>query len=132
MPDKRISELSIGDLEKKFNAKSKAATIIKDAGKYYLEVEGNKNEINPALIISDEPIEKLAEKRDALSVIITPQGIHVIIIPKKIPILCYIPRPDFLHVIEKEQRAILINTLVKEKTISSAFGKQLLKEINTK
>ena len=134
MPGKKISEMSIEELEKKYGVKAQKGKISKDGGKYYLSVEGKKTELEPNMIISSKPIERLMRERTEVYVISSPkQRIPIVLWPYKPPfgppVLCYMYGGPELFKIDFQLRTQLVRTLIKQKVLPEAIGKQLISDI---
>jgi hypothetical protein len=133
MPAKKLSEMSIAELEKKHGVKAKVGSISNVRGQYYLRVEGNEYQLEPNVILSSQPLDKLAKERLEVRVIFS-KGKPVVVNWSRPTIncyiiLCYIPVPDVRTSIDPAIRALLVKTLVKEQVIPQSLGRQLVTDI---
>jgi hypothetical protein len=127
-----ISKMSVEELEERFGVKAKSGEITSSGGKYVFSAGGKKYEIDPQYVLSSKPISDLNKKTAAGGIIIEGRLIVIIIddrIFKRVPILCYIPAPDFRRRISDIMQAQLVNELIKDKRLPVSLGKQILKEI---
>ena len=130
MPEKvKWTQMSVEEIEEKYGVKAKQGKVTTVRGKYFLSVEGKKHELDPTVVISSVPLDKwTAGKTVAVRVIIGRGGYILIILDgtiKRVPILCYIPVPDFRRRITDQFRALAVNEMVAKSLISPEFGKDL-------
>ena len=135
MPEKTLADMSVEELEKKFNAKAKMGIISASRGKYYVTVDKRKTQLDPNMIVSSQPLEKILKTKMEARVIVGPDRAIIVIIvrPPRIRcyhIICYIPVPELRPVVEKAVRVDLVKRLVKDKSLPAALGNQIIKEIN--
>lgn len=130
MPEKmKWTQMSVEEIEEQYGVKAKPGKITTVRGKYFLSVEGKKLELDPSVVISSVPLDKwTAGKTAAVRVIIGRGGYILIILDgtiRRVPILCYVPVPDFRRRITDQFRALAVNEMVEKGYISSGLGKDL-------
>jgi hypothetical protein len=127
---KGIESSQIEALEKKYGTKPVPGKISGTKGKYYLSYGGKRKRLDPKMLISDRPVEKLLGGGKDVLVFVTPKGPLVIFVGGRIPhwpiIVCYIPVPEIWRRIDREIRAEIIERLFKDARLSERLAQDIL------
>lgn len=127
---KKLHELSIQDIEKYFGAKSVNGSLSKSGEKYFLTVDRHKIEVDKCRLISSDPIDKIATDSGVeVQAILAADKNPLYILFKKQFILCYVPVPDVVKVIDVKVRETIVNNMIIEGHLPANVGKQLLNSI---
>ena len=108
----------IEELEEKYGVKAVPGKLSGAKGKYILAYGRKRVALDPSLLVSAQPLEKMIKGTVNAAVIANAKGIIVIIVtPAKLPrwpiIVCYKPIPDFIRRIEQEIQQMALDNLAK-------------------
>jgi len=114
---------------------TRTGTVVFEEGKYFLEVEGRREELLAGLVADEEQLRKLVGEE--VEVLYSePKRFVVGLVSRKIgPILCYVwppwpvcyyPVPWILRGVEKEVRVNLAKRFLKEGLISEEVYDKLI------
>jgi len=138
MPVKKVSEMTVGELEKKYGVKTQNGTIKVVGSKYFFATGTKEYELNPKTTVVSQPLDKIATNGMAAGgIIIDGQPVIIIVRPpgghKPICyyILCYIPVDHRIRIIDVAMREQLVKTLIKEYRIPIGLGRQILADMRS-